>query len=162
MARLPSPGGDNGTWGIILNDFLSQAHASDGTLSANSVGTTQIADNAVTVAKISGAGTGNSVATLSGGILPDAQLPTRLGNAQLNATFAPVAAGMPTGGTTGQLLAKTSGTNFAAAWTNPGFAPVAVSTGSEARPAASFVLWVGGTTQPTNMAVGDVWMKAGS
>lgn len=32
MARLPTPNGDAGTWGTILNDFLSQEHNSDGTL----------------------------------------------------------------------------------------------------------------------------------
>ena len=32
MARLPTPGGDDGTWGGILNDFLSQEHNPDGTL----------------------------------------------------------------------------------------------------------------------------------
>lgn len=31
MARLPSPGGDSGSWGTILNDFLNVAHNSDGT-----------------------------------------------------------------------------------------------------------------------------------
>lgn len=31
MARLPIPGGDNGTWGDVLNDFLSVEHNSDGT-----------------------------------------------------------------------------------------------------------------------------------
>lgn len=31
MARLPTPGSDNGTWGDILNDFLSVEHNSDGT-----------------------------------------------------------------------------------------------------------------------------------
>ena len=32
MARLPTPGSDRGTWGEILNDYLSVAHAADGTL----------------------------------------------------------------------------------------------------------------------------------
>lgn len=32
MARLPNPGSDDGTWGTILNDFLSQAHNSDGSI----------------------------------------------------------------------------------------------------------------------------------
>ncbi|MHB8681285.1 MAG: glycosyl hydrolase family 28-related protein [Acidimicrobiales bacterium] len=32
MARLPVPGGDDGTWGDILNDFLDVSHNSDGTL----------------------------------------------------------------------------------------------------------------------------------
>jgi hypothetical protein len=32
MARLPQPGGDNGAWGDILNDFLGVEHNTDGTL----------------------------------------------------------------------------------------------------------------------------------
>lgn len=32
MARLPVPGGDDGVWGTVLNDFLSQSLNSDGTL----------------------------------------------------------------------------------------------------------------------------------
>lgn len=31
MARLPIPGSDDGTWGDILNDFLSVEHNPDGT-----------------------------------------------------------------------------------------------------------------------------------
>lgn len=34
MARLPQPGGDDGKWGQILNDFLSQTHNLDGSLKA--------------------------------------------------------------------------------------------------------------------------------
>ncbi len=32
MTRLPTPGGDGNNWGTLLNDFLQQALASDGTL----------------------------------------------------------------------------------------------------------------------------------
>ena len=32
VARLPTPGGDDGNWGEILNDFLSQTHNADGSL----------------------------------------------------------------------------------------------------------------------------------
>lgn len=32
MARLPKPGGDDGNWGDILNDYLSQTHDDDGSL----------------------------------------------------------------------------------------------------------------------------------
>lgn len=32
MARLPQPGGDDGNWGDILNDYLSQTLNTDGTL----------------------------------------------------------------------------------------------------------------------------------
>lgn len=42
MARLPQPGGDSGNWGTILNDYLSQAHKSDGALKDNIVSTTQL------------------------------------------------------------------------------------------------------------------------
>lgn len=31
MARLPIPGGDEGSWGEVLNNFLSIEHNSDGT-----------------------------------------------------------------------------------------------------------------------------------
>jgi len=30
MSRLPTPGGDNNTWGNVLNDFLNQEHNPDG------------------------------------------------------------------------------------------------------------------------------------
>lgn len=32
MARLPDPGGDSGTWGDILNEYLAVAHNDDGTI----------------------------------------------------------------------------------------------------------------------------------
>lgn len=37
MARLPTPGGDDGNWGDILNDYLLAAHASDGALKDSSI-----------------------------------------------------------------------------------------------------------------------------
>lgn len=37
MARLPIPGQDDGKWGQILNDYLSQAHNDDGTLKLGSI-----------------------------------------------------------------------------------------------------------------------------
>lgn len=54
LGRLPTPGGDDGEWGQILNNFLSEAHdPTTGSLKTNSVGTTQLQDNAVTNAKVS-------------------------------------------------------------------------------------------------------------
>jgi len=35
MTRLPLPGQDKGTWGSILNDFLSKSHNDDGSLKNN-------------------------------------------------------------------------------------------------------------------------------
>lgn len=48
MTRLPQPGADSDSWGDILNDYLLQAHTTAGLLKPDSVGATQIADNAIT------------------------------------------------------------------------------------------------------------------
>jgi hypothetical protein len=94
MARLPKPGSDQGKWGEILNDYLSQSHKADGTLkdgsvtsstltdsavtttklqdnsvattklADNSVTTQKLADNSVTTAKLAGVGQPNGIATL--------------------------------------------------------------------------------------------------
>ncbi len=47
MARLPQPGGDSGNWGAILNDFLSAAHNSDGTIKDSIVSETQLSSAVV-------------------------------------------------------------------------------------------------------------------
>lgn len=47
MARLPNPGSDNGVWGDVLNEYLSQSLKSDGTLKDNIVTTDAIAPNAI-------------------------------------------------------------------------------------------------------------------
>ncbi len=52
MARLPIPGGDNGNWGDILNDYLLQTLKPDGTLKDNSVTSSVIADDSVNAAAI--------------------------------------------------------------------------------------------------------------
>lgn len=48
MARLPQPGGDSGSWGDILNDFLAQSHKQNGTFKDNSVTSNVLAPNSVT------------------------------------------------------------------------------------------------------------------
>lgn len=52
MARLPAPGGDNGRWGEILNDYLSQIHKPDGTIKDNAITGSAIAPNAITSTEI--------------------------------------------------------------------------------------------------------------
>lgn len=99
MARLPNPGGDNGTWGVILNDYLNVSLDSGGFLNSGTVGTNQlttssvttakIADSSVTTAKLASLGVANGVASLgSDGYVPNAQLPTRLAQASLDAAYA--------------------------------------------------------------------------
>ena len=48
MTRLPIPGSDDGTWGDILNDYLSRAHRADGTLKNDAVDSSVIVDNSIT------------------------------------------------------------------------------------------------------------------
>lgn len=55
MTRLPTPGGDDGDWGNILNSFLGVSHAADGSLAANTVDSTQIKSGAVSSAKLDSA-----------------------------------------------------------------------------------------------------------
>jgi hypothetical protein len=70
MTRLPIPGSDKGTWGDILNDFLSQSHATDGSLASNVVGASQLQDSSVTVTKLVD-GTITTAKIASGGIAPN-------------------------------------------------------------------------------------------
>lgn len=77
MARLPQPGGDSGNWGDILNDYLTQSHATDGTLKSDSVGSAQLQDNSVTAA------------TIADGSITEAQLD---GGVQTKLNAAPVIA----------------------------------------------------------------------
>lgn len=72
MARLPKVNGDDGNWGDILNDYLSQSHTPDGGLSTNTVGAPQLKHNSVTSAAIApGAVT---PAAITDGTIPAAKL----------------------------------------------------------------------------------------
>ncbi|HUD20496.1 MAG TPA: glycosyl hydrolase family 28-related protein [Candidatus Saccharimonadales bacterium] len=56
MSRLPTPGGDSGTWGTILNDYLSIEHNADGTLKkatdiSNAVSTANTANSTANTAQ---------------------------------------------------------------------------------------------------------------
>jgi len=52
MPRLPQVGGDPGNWGDILNEYLSQSLAADGTLKTDVVGAAQLKSNSVTNAAL--------------------------------------------------------------------------------------------------------------
>ncbi|HET6622722.1 MAG TPA: hypothetical protein VFG56_02190, partial [Candidatus Saccharimonadales bacterium] len=52
MTRLPTPGGDDGTWGDILNQYLLKSHTADGSLKSGSVTSGSIVNGAVTEAKL--------------------------------------------------------------------------------------------------------------
>lgn len=46
MTRLPIPGSDDGIWGNLLNEFLSVAHDSGGSLKSGSITNATVADSA--------------------------------------------------------------------------------------------------------------------
>ena len=87
MARLPTPGGDEGDWGTVLNNFLEQAHdTSTGLIKTGSVAKSQLvssvqtsldaADNAIPSSQ---KGAASGVATLDGSTkLTAAQLPSNV------------------------------------------------------------------------------------
>lgn len=52
MARLPQPGGDQGAWGSILNEFLLTSLNANGTLKDNSVTGATIANGSISLSKL--------------------------------------------------------------------------------------------------------------
>lgn len=89
MTRLPKPGSDNGNWGDILNNYLSQSHKADGTLKDNSVTASTIAPGAVTKATV-GLGNVNNTSDASKPISDATQtaLDAKLATADLDAQTA--------------------------------------------------------------------------
>lgn len=80
MARLPQPGSDEGTWGAILNDFLSTSHDSDGTLKPAAITGAGAADDS-TVVHTSGAETVSGTKTFAASpVVPTPTLNTQAAN----------------------------------------------------------------------------------
>jgi len=52
MARLPQPGGDDGTWGQVLNDYLSVSHDQYGVIKADAVPSDAIQNSSVSDTKL--------------------------------------------------------------------------------------------------------------
>lgn len=52
MARLPQPGGDDGNWGNVLNDYLAQAHKNDGQIKDNAVSESALAPDSISRSKL--------------------------------------------------------------------------------------------------------------
>src|SRR5688572_16751332 len=67
MARLPTPGSDNGTWGQVLNDFLAVAHTASGTIKPNAVDSSAIQDNSISGVKLQDNSVSSDKLTSTGG-----------------------------------------------------------------------------------------------
>lgn len=105
MPRLPIPGQDSGTWGNILNEFLETSHNSDGSIKPSAVpaGATGPQGPTGATGPIGATGAGTQGATGATGI---------------QGATGPSGQGVPTGGSTGQGLAKQSGTDYDTLWTD--------------------------------------------
>lgn len=71
MARLPVPGQDDGTWGDVLNDFLSQVHAPDGELKTDAVSSDTLQNGSVTSAVLEDGSVTDAKLSATGGITGD-------------------------------------------------------------------------------------------
>lgn len=121
MARLPQPGGDENTWGDVLNDFLLVSHDADGEIKANAIDGAALQNNSVTATKLdSGSGSNGQVLTknsaISGGFewtsvagSPDATTSSK-GLVQLagDLTGTAAAPAVATGAITGAKIANTT------------------------------------------------------
>ena len=89
MARLPTLGGDDGTWGQVLNEYLGVSHASDGTLKDTAV---TDAGAAVDAAVVHNSGAESVAGTKTFSASPVVPVPT-LGNQAANKTYLDSVAG---------------------------------------------------------------------
>lgn len=67
--------------------------------------------------------------------------------------------GVPAGGTTGQLLAKSSSADYATGWVAAPSSTVGFATTGAARPSGyAVVIWMGGLP-PLDAVAGDIWVR---
>jgi hypothetical protein len=118
MARLPQPGGDDGSWGGILNTFLTTAHNADGTLMNGSVTAGVLGIGAVATAHIQNGSV--TAAKLSATSPSDGQVLGYTGGAL--AWTSPAGTPAATGSTTGTITLAGDLSGTAAAPTVPGLA----------------------------------------
>ena len=150
MARLPTPGADNGVWGDVLNEFLLVSLNSDGTIKASA-----IAAKADDSAVVHNTGAENITGTKTFAASPIVPTPTSNGHAATKAYVdSTVASGAPdaTASTKGilQLTGDLSGT--AASPTVPGLAgKVDKSTFTT----KGDILAATGSSTPTRLGVGS-------
>jgi|GEM_PF-1452963 len=67
MSRLPTPGSDEGQWGQVLNDFLLQSLAADGTIKPNAVTVSSLQDSSISSIKLQDGAVTNAKLAIAGG-----------------------------------------------------------------------------------------------
>jgi hypothetical protein len=146
--RLPNPGGDDGTWGDILNSYLEVSLASNGTLNSNVVGTSQIQDGAVTNAKLDSATQSTLASVASKYTLPSGGIPASDMNSSVQSNLTKASTAVQIGGdlsgtNTSPTVAKISGVAISG---TPSNGQVLTATGATA---ANWATPTGGASGPT-------------
>jgi len=98
VARLPQLGGDENTWGQVLNDFLLETHNNDGTLKPDVVTSSNLAPNAVDNTALSSNSVTNATLAVSGG--SDGQVLTKDSGQASGIKWASATASVPQATTT--------------------------------------------------------------
>lgn len=135
MSRQPTPGGDSGTWGDVLNDYLGVSLAADGTMNAGVVGATVLSSGAATAGYVATAtGWGSATwAAVSASITPGSVGATALASGAATTGQVPLATGWgsATWGTVSVLAAGSAGaTVLASGAATSGQVPLATGWGS--------------------------------
>ena len=109
MARLPIPGQDRGSWGAILNDYLSVEHNTDGTLKpSGTLGSRAPVNNPTFTGSVTVPTPSNATDAVT-----KAYVDSLVSSASL-----------PSGGSSNQVLAKASAVDYDTQWITPPTAPV--------------------------------------
>lgn len=125
MTRLPVPGSDQGTWGNILNDYLSVSHQTDGTLKPGAVTAAGAATDSAVVHNTGNESVGGTKTFVVSPVVPT---PT-LGSQAANRTYVDntVSAGAPDASTTTKGLVQLAG-DLSGTATSPTVAADAIGT----------------------------------
>lgn len=168
MARLPQPGGDDNSWGTILNQFLSESLSTSGALKPGTVGTDQIQDGVVSASKLNapGASDGKALTYTSGNLAWTDKEPALAAGTSAQylrgdkswQSLNKAAIGLTNVDNTADTAKPLSTAASSALDGKASF--VIVATGAEARPSGPFCIWAGGNVQPTNMGANDLWFAA--
>lgn len=156
MARLPVPGQDSGAWGTVLNDFLDQAHASDGSLKSSAVtaASTDASSSTKGVVQLAGDLTGTAAApAVAAGVITSAKIATNTitdANIASGAAIAQSKVANLTTDLAGKLDATNNLSDVASAAT--------ARTNLSVPQATGFSNITVGTTPPSSPGVGDVWI----
>lgn len=161
MARLPTPGSDDGEWGEILNEYLLQAHTSDGLIKPGVVTLGNLAPTVQSQISASIGATGPTGASGAQGIQGVTGPSGPVGSVGPTGPQGPQGVPGPTGAT--GPAAEIDSDELASLYTRF----VIVATGSEPRPgpAGGVVLWLdtrNESNDPANMAATDIRFVAGT